>query len=693
VQLGDISIISSGNGTAAMIAMTKQGAPDYTTSPFGDNVSTTAADSTHSRSVSSERANCSSSLFSETSSAKTKRRHRKASRAWGKNANVSSGNNASSSSLPPLEPDRSRSSSKDPEGSSSTKNCTCRSGVNADDNVADQTRMRRSAFATSPRIDSERSEMTHDGTSSTAEMTATSTGKEQQRPNEDDIRSSQASHHSSTGMSAKKISSSDPHRGRNNISHEERPPTSVHGPAVTRNLTGHFNQPNNGGNRASASSSICSSMHSSTLGSVRSSQSYNSRHASTMAGGPDVHHLAIAHEFQEDVVDELEEELFVLAQKTRAALNDSHAEVDVLRRENDDALKILNNMEAEHRSLLDEKRKWEGQSLVSSAAGEYKMRSVGRRSSGPGIVVTSGGANYKSGNIKMGAPAPTSDLFQQLTGSTGSITGDAPAARDRPLRLQVPKGTPSFLNRFSSALASENDANHDQGSIRNVSIRRQSAISVLSSDEDEDDEDLMRSLSTFDIANTEDKGEQDQGSGRGWRSLRASFSTSVSNLLVNLNSEGEIFDSSVGKNNASSQRSPSSLEISLQNQLRHLRSERKSAVKRLDAQLQEAISVENGLIKTQVTQKDELNDIRLKISDLKINRNLAKSKAQDEIIDLQTQMSNLTRSIDEKVGHLQASEIEESRPNKALREEEKKLKSELLRILRESEALQCGPPD
>ena len=311
-------------------------------------------------------------------------------------------------------------------------------------------------------------------------------------------------------------------------------------------------------------------------------------------------------------------------------------------------------MEAEHRSLLDEKRKWERQSLASSAAREYKMRSVGRRGSGPGIVVTSGGANYKSGNIKMAAPAPTSDFFEQLPRSTGSSAGEgAPAARDRP----SPKRIPSFLNRFSSARARENDTNQDQAEIRNVSVRRQSSISVLSSDEDEDDENLMRSLSTFDIAN--DKGEQDQGLGRGWRSLRESFSTSARNLLANINSEGECSENNTGNQSNPRKRAPSSLEISLQNQLRHLLSERNLASKTLDAQLQEAISVENGLIKTQATQKDEIDALRLKISDLKLSRNQAKSKAQDEIIELQTQIGNLIRSIDEKVSHLQSCEIEE----------------------------------
>ena len=59
-----------------------------------------------------------------------------------------------------------------------------------------------------------------------------------------------------------------------------------------------------------------------------------------MVGGPDVHPLAIAHEVKEGIVEELEEELSVLAKKTRAALNDSYAEVDELRKENADALEV-----------------------------------------------------------------------------------------------------------------------------------------------------------------------------------------------------------------------------------------------------------------------------------------------------------------------------------------------------------------
>lgn len=59
-----------------------------------------------------------------------------------------------------------------------------------------------------------------------------------------------------------------------------------------------------------------------------------------MVGGPDVHPLAIAYEVEEGIVEELEEELSVLANKTRAALNDSYAEVDELRKENADALEV-----------------------------------------------------------------------------------------------------------------------------------------------------------------------------------------------------------------------------------------------------------------------------------------------------------------------------------------------------------------
>lgn len=138
----------------------------------------------------------------------------------------------------------------------------------------------------------------------------------------------------------------------------------------------------------------------------------------------------------------------------------------------------------------------------------------------------------------------------------------------------------------------------------------------------------------------------------------------------------------------------SNLESTLEKQLRHLQSERNSATKKLDAQLQEAISAENNLIKKQVAQTDELNDLRLRLSDLKITRNLAKSKAQDEIINLQTQISQLTQSIDEKVSFLQAPDMGEIRPNKSLKIEKKRLKSELRKIIKETEALQvhCGPP-
>ena len=357
---------------------------------------------------------------------------------------------------------------------------------------------------------------------------------------------------------------------------------------------------------------------------------------------------------------------------------------------------VLDNMEAELRSLLNEKREWEKRILATEGR-------ASRRGSCSGIVVTSGGANYKSGNIKMGPAAPTScgtsDLFRHLTKrKTSSCTGDAPSNGTSDRRsLQAPKRSPSFLNRFSMALASENDASQSQTTIRNVSVRRQSAISVLSSDGDDDDEDLSKSLSILDISKSED-GEEERGSGRGWHGLRESFSTSVSNLLVNLNSEGGSLGNSLASSMASSRSflkvpSHSNLEITLQKQLRHLQSERNSATKKLDAQLQEAISAENELIKKQVMQTDILNDLRLRLSDLKITRNLAKSKAQDKIIDLQTQISKLTQSIDEKVSYLQEPDVDNC-PNKALRKEEKRLRSELHRISQETEALQgqCSQP-
>ena len=357
---------------------------------------------------------------------------------------------------------------------------------------------------------------------------------------------------------------------------------------------------------------------------------------------------------------------------------------------------VLDNMEAELRSLLDEKREWERQILHVASEAEALGGCASRRGSCSGIVVTSGGANYKSGNIKVGSTATTSDLFQQFTSRTTSSGASAPTSDQR--NLQAPKRSSSFLYRFSIAMASENDASQNQTTIRNVSVRRQSAVSVLSSDADDDDEDFTKSLSILDIAKSDDD-EQEQGSGRRWRALRTSFSTSVSNLLVNLNNEGESLGNSIGSSMASSRclrkvPSRSNLEITLQKQLRHLQSERNSSTKKLDAQLQEAISAENDLIKKQVTQKDELNDLRLRLSDLKITRNLAKSKAQDEIIDLQTRISKLTQSIDEKVGYLQAPDAVEILPNKSLRNEKKRLKSELRRIRKETEALQahCNPP-
>ena len=356
---------------------------------------------------------------------------------------------------------------------------------------------------------------------------------------------------------------------------------------------------------------------------------------------------------------------------------------------------VLDNMEAELRSLLDEKREWEGRILSSEAI----EGCASRRGSCSGIVVTSGGANFKSGNLKMASPAPTSDLFRQFTSKTTSSGANGTPTSDQ-RRLQAPKRSSSILNRFSLALASENDTSQNQTTIRNVSVRRQSAVSVLSSDNDgdDDDEDFTRSISILDIGKSEED-EQDHGSGRGWRALRESFSTSVSNLMVNLNNEGGSLGNSIGSSMASSRSflkvpTRSNLEITLEKQLRHLQSERNSATKKLDAQLQEAISAENNLIKNQAAQTDELNDLRLRLSDLKITRNLAKSKAQDEIIDLQTHISKLTQSIDEKVSFLQAPDMGEIRPNKSLKKEKKRLKSELRKIMKETEALQAqsGPP-
>ena len=254
-------------------------------------------------------------------------------------------------------------------------------------------------------------------------------------------------------------------------------------------------------------------------------------------------------------------------------------------------------MEAELRSLLDEKREWEGQILASGAV----EGRASRRGSCSSIVVTSGGANFKSGNIKVG-----------FTGTSTSRSANcAPTSDQR--RLQVPKRSSSFLNVFSTTLASETDASQNQTTICNVNVRRQSLVSVLSSDNDDDDDDNF-------IAKSEND-EQDQGSGRGWRALRESFSTSVSNLLVNLNNGGESLGNSIGGSMASSRsslkvKSRSDIEITLKKQLRHLQSERISATKKLDAQLQEAITAENNLIKKQVMQTDELNDLRLKLSDL-----------------------------------------------------------------------------
>jgi len=83
------------------------------------------------------------------------------------------------------------------------------------------------------------------------------------------------------------------------------------------------------GGNASASSSLCSSMNSS----ARSLQSsFSSRQSSTASGGLDA--------LQEHIVEDLKEELFALSLKTQDALNESYAEVDELRRENEVRLKV-----------------------------------------------------------------------------------------------------------------------------------------------------------------------------------------------------------------------------------------------------------------------------------------------------------------------------------------------------------------
>lgn len=67
--------------------------------------------------------------------------------------------------------------------------------------------------------------------------------------------------------------------------------------------------------------------------SARSLQSsFSSRQSSTASGGLDA--------LQEHIVEDLKEELFALSLKTQDALNESYAEVDELRRENEASLKV-----------------------------------------------------------------------------------------------------------------------------------------------------------------------------------------------------------------------------------------------------------------------------------------------------------------------------------------------------------------
>ena len=169
---------------------------------------------------------------------------------------------------------------------------------------ANQRRRRRSSFtASKKRNDSERSEATS-GAASTEEMT---------------VSSSHAEHEQHQPLN-------DGDASMTHIGNETSSPR-------------YIQATNNGGGVRASTSSICSSSYCSSR-SARSLQPYTSRHSSFIVGGPDVHPLAIAHEVEEGIVEELEEELSVLAKKTRAALNDSYAEVDELRKENADALEV-----------------------------------------------------------------------------------------------------------------------------------------------------------------------------------------------------------------------------------------------------------------------------------------------------------------------------------------------------------------
>ena len=250
-----------------------------------------ASESIYSHSVQGTNGIGASSRAETSTAAKMKRRHRKTSRAWGKSAKISGPNGCSSNN-------------DLPSTSCSYRQQNDASKVDTDADADDgQRRRRRSSFAASKKGDSERSEVT-DGTASTEEMTVSSSYGE----------------------------------------HEQDQPPCDGDASITRignemSLPRCTQSMKSVGGKGSASSSICSSSHSSTHP-ARSSETHSSRYSSSMVGGPDVHPLAIAHEVEEGIVEELEEELSVLAKKTRAALNDSYAEVDELRKENEDALRV-----------------------------------------------------------------------------------------------------------------------------------------------------------------------------------------------------------------------------------------------------------------------------------------------------------------------------------------------------------------
>ena len=211
----------------------------------------------------------------ETSAAaKMKRRHRKTSRAWGKSADNMNPNcsNANSNNL---------SSTSCTHHQQQENGASESVGAEAD---ADQRQRRRSSFAASKKDDSERSEITS-GTASTEDVTVSSSCAEHEQD--------QPPHDGDASITC--------------IGNETSSPR-------------YIQSTNGGGGKDSASSSICSSAHTNTsTRSARSSQPYSSRYSSSMVGAPSVHPLAIAHELEEGIVKELEEELSVLARKTRAA--------------------------------------------------------------------------------------------------------------------------------------------------------------------------------------------------------------------------------------------------------------------------------------------------------------------------------------------------------------------------------------